>query len=231
MLCLGTKYQFEDIPEEAISRLRLYFPTTLADFRNELTTPKGPVSNDCPKTFWHSNAISDFNCNHSLIVVSLSRTFELNDLIPPAMFVCSALAFEVMVFGVEDAYGNMVKLSSEDLLLCLRGRELLVGCNLSNVIFLFEGRLSMKCETNDACIESHRLLLTAYGKGDWVVDGSPLQDSGWIDRGASSKGLCQHCLRALIKSYDAQREDIWKSLGKYFGVSPWPVTKKKDAAT
>lgn len=226
MLRLGTKYQFDDIREEAISRLRIYFPSSLADFRNELTTPRGPVASDYPKVFWHSNTISDFNCNHSLIVVTLARTFELNDLIPSAMFVCSALAFEVMVFGVEDAYGNTVKLSSDDLLLCLRGRELLVGRNLTNVKFLFEGDLSMKCENNDACIESHRLMLTAYGKGDWVVDGSPLQDSGWIQRGAVSKGMCPPCVRALVKSYDAQRQDLWNCLGHYFGVPVWPITQK-----
>ncbi|THH29928.1 hypothetical protein EUX98_g4276 [Antrodiella citrinella] len=95
MLRMGTKYQVDHVREEAISRLRLCFPSTLHTFpaRNVYLQDPG---------FVLAEHIS-LTKKDAIGVVNLARAFDLDFLLPPAFYLCAQLDYDELVDGVEDA--------------------------------------------------------------------------------------------------------------------------------
>ena len=130
-------------------------------------------------------------------------------------------------------YGNeTVRFSNDDLETCLRGRSQLEKENTRIIKTLLEFQTddvlqSVNCNTWERCHKAVALLVLTAAEGGLLNDASPLscwdqwRDDMYIKDGNLKP--CDLCDKALRRTIDDRREEVWQKLGKIFGVEPWPV--------
>lgn len=116
MFRMGTKYEVPHMRDEALRRLesRLLSPGELFEIHNS-----SPYLDTVGFIGW------------PISVVNLARSFDLPRLLPGAFYLCTQLSLSTLVHGFPRADGGLEKLSADDLIVCLEGRDRIITRNVT----------------------------------------------------------------------------------------------------
>ncbi len=211
MLRLGSKYEVDHIRDDAIFRLRLCFPSALPEYDSclHVKSPQPPIS--------------DITTKDAICVVNLARKFQLDVLLPSALYTCCQLLNVFLVNGVSYPNDTIEKLSPNDLLLCLDSRDTLLEENTTNTAFLCSPTASASCIHTGVCVRGMRSLIRTAQKEEIFARDDPLKNlAPFLRRHASEVGVCEPCIDNLVALSVQGRVRVWEGLGELFGVKDWP---------
>ncbi|KAI0080999.1 hypothetical protein K474DRAFT_1657181 [Panus rudis PR-1116 ss-1] len=210
MLDLGLKYDIPAASQEALRRLKVLFPPLLQHF----VVPYAPDPLSPPKKFFPIIVTRDdcFSC------VRLARKFNLNEILPPAMYCCIISGSECCLNAVAAGHWTL-----DDYRVCQRAHMSLVNCSLHYFTPIVQNTLSA-CQQGGKCMERFRSGL----QGGIHGDPHALYPREWLSVVKSSR-LCTNCLAQLNGHCKITRQLIWNALGSFFGVVPWPPRKQSVA--
>lgn len=115
LLVIGTKYQVEDLREEAIQQLHHRYPKNIAEWDETCRTDS---DSDSSNTILVSYSVDD-----DVAIANVARTMDLPDIHLAALYGCCLLPFDVLVNGRTLEDGSSERLCSSDLIACLQGKE------------------------------------------------------------------------------------------------------------
>lgn len=211
MLRLGSKYEVDHIRDDAIFRLQLCFPSSIAEYDSSLHV-------NCKQP-----PISDITISDAICVVNLARKFDLNAILPIAFYTCCQLDNRSIIKGVTYPNGTTEKLSIDDTLLCLDSRDTLLQENTTNTAFLCAPTASDSCIHTSICIRGMRSLIRTAQKEEIFARDDPLKNfNSFLVRHASEVGICELCVEYMASQWKKGRARTWKGLGKLFKVKDWP---------
>ncbi|KAK7690513.1 hypothetical protein QCA50_005611 [Cerrena zonata] len=198
LIKLGKKYQVKFIFDEAVSRLKSVHPRTYAEYK----LMRGAMSNH----------ISDYpNGEMAITIINLARAHNLPNLLPFAFYLCCQLPLETIMHGVKRNDGTAEKLSSDDIMRCLKGREQLTLMNASLVQTLRSYMPSMnkcnahKCDSrwvSVVCGDSPLSpKLMGYNFRDWEI------------------GFCKRCKKAYRRIVEDAREKTFPMFSDIFELN------------
>lgn len=149
-------------------------------------------------------------------VINLARTFNLPHLLPSAFYFIANMPLKVLMEGVRKH-----KLSIEDLTVCLEGAEDLKQAEVCALKTLLLHQKSPQCEKRRACRKAYSAAISKLITDTQIWQPGALRmNTGWLREDLG--GVCDACCQHICVAYQAEKQQIWDSLGKYFGVSPWP---------
>ncbi|KAI0690212.1 hypothetical protein BC835DRAFT_1212775, partial [Cytidiella melzeri] len=115
LLTLGTKYQVEELREEAIQQLHRRYPKKISGWDETCRTDSDPST---PSTILVSYSIDE-----DLVIANITRAMDLPDFHLAALYGCCSLPFDTLVNGRTLEDGTCEQLCSSDLIACLQGKE------------------------------------------------------------------------------------------------------------
>lgn len=204
MLRLGSKYQISHIRNEAIRRLNICFPSTMAEYDRLYTNGAHPG---------FFPAI--YNERQSIIILNLARSFQLQNLIPVALYNCCQLSCESLFRGVENESGGLECLSPEDLRLCLIVREKMQERMSVAARMMVSPRPCQSCRTRNVCRQALLDMVDPFQSSLIGNTANPLRVmTRWLRAYGGWRKLCQGCLKQLTAKWHNEREVAWKVLMK-----------------
>ncbi|CAL1717257.1 unnamed protein product [Somion occarium] len=209
MLHLGTKYQMEDVREEAISRLWRCYPSHLPHFDNEVT---------------RRDSIYDA---HPFDAIRLAHRFGLDFILPPAYYLCTRMGLDTMVKAARKGWWNF-----DDLRICMKARKKLrtaeIAANRSFASYLESwSNIAWQtvCINPTVCNDTMRLCINILKWCKYNTNrGLLVNDLNWCLYIASRAPLCYSCIALFGHVHDVQRSKIWSELGQYCNVPNWSST-------
>ncbi|KAI0789835.1 hypothetical protein C8Q75DRAFT_806498 [Abortiporus biennis] len=211
MLRLGRKYKIHQIYEEAVRRLKIWFPTTLDRWDEEVKRNRARSTSTRPDWLTPVNVIRFYKA---------ARTYDLDFVLPIAAMFCTLLDPRQLIFGVTED-GNKEELSPNDQAIILQLKEELISFlfRYTNSLFRFMDYTKGSVhETTTACAGgvtwlTNSLLVLRPQSGSNVDD--PLSQSKLIcDNLEDSPGPCASCVNLLAPFCGRAREDLWEHLNK-----------------
>ncbi|KAI0342599.1 hypothetical protein BDW22DRAFT_1357039 [Trametopsis cervina] len=211
ILELGFKYDIEPFRKEILRRLKNIYPTTFDDAIHG-SKRRLIKSKDC------------------VVVVSLARRFNLDHLLPMALYACCQMSLsELYDLAAKQGNGHNTdtpsgnQLSTEDLELCLQAIPQLYSHSLNIVkAYTDENR-----ETRQpACIASKKCSAVALRLFHEVMKKELLiKPSSFIhpdeEINQIMKSYCQPCYTTARAEIHARRLAMWNDLGVIFKVPSW----------
>ncbi|GJE88566.1 BTB/POZ domain-containing protein [Phanerochaete sordida] len=229
---LAVKYNVKHVLDEATERLEAYYPSdTLWHWRAVKLAGEDASGRRFPKHL-------RIRQSDSIAVVQLADQLGLPHLRPAALYeCCRARDQEALLRGV--AYGGeTVRLSEDDVLLCLAAHQRLVQENTRILHALLDGfpngAQPAACATRGACRAAVARLAHRAVEQNIVARADPLD--GWYDlvAGSTAKGyddkVCARCQVALVRIVDERARAVWDKLGEIFHVYPWPLVMVDDGS-
>lgn len=219
----GSKYQIESIRQEALRRLRICFPPTLAAFHSD-NTPDGVLTHlPASSTGCQERPIVIYESN-TPAVVNLARKFDLPELLPAAFYVCATLPVTILL-SPRPGDRSDERLAPADLCLCFQVRDAMFEQCSRQLSFLFDNGPQQRdgpCTNIVTCDRLREQALDlAYGDSGQQALVHPRALVSWA-RWLDGLGFCPACNQAIMEEYHRRREEVWALLGKLVGVSPWP---------
>lgn len=159
LLRLGRKYQVPFIADEAIRRLKLVCP--------------GHPSSDYLDG--EDDMIDDYAQGEgamAITIVNLARAFDLPELLPVALYRCCQVQTDTLIHGVALEDGTRERLSPEDLVCCLDGKEKILKLN-------YDFSETMRSDTGCGdCFEDIRLSKEALFSYNILFNTFEISDEG-----------------------------------------------------
>lgn len=221
MLSLGHKYRLDHLHAEALRCLKQYFPDNHSREIPSLLPPSGWASPKCSVAQEPKFAIP---------VINLARTQGLDCLLPAAFFVTVYLQSDHLVNGFADGNGHHWKLSAADMTRCLTGRENPDAAVRRHHEWIFSPILDT-CEDQERCKAASQVnashLLTASFRSDHALHTQFALHSYDVVETALPEKYCKACSEHNKRTYEAERQDTWKSLRKFFDLPMGGTLSKK----
>ncbi|KAI0342980.1 hypothetical protein BDW22DRAFT_1356532 [Trametopsis cervina] len=218
LLVVGTKYQMDDLREEAIQHLHRRYPKKIVDW-DETCTDSDPST---PSTILVTYPIEE-----DLSIANVARAMDLpDDIRLAALYGCCSLPFETLVGGRTLEDGTRERLCEEDLLACLHGKEKLLAVvrpEIRSKLFAPDSPPD-NCRTPGPCKGKTTKMLDRYCTTEVrqhrLYD--PLHPDDEIEKQCSELGLCHNCIKFYIRRHATLRQEIRSNLGKYITPPPKP---------
>ena len=230
VVIIAAKYQVQAVMDEAVARLSEYYPSSsLSDWASTVFTDEDK-DGDSPDA-----GSLDISRADSFAVVSLARLLNAPSILPTALYQCSKGTDVELLLHSINYDDEIVRLSKEDLQLCLSARRRLLEGNSRIFRPLLEFRSQLHpelCSTKPACRKAvDQIVLNALDIG--VANTAfTLEDLGsWLTnvqvpvKDPRKKKLCVRCDRTLQGAIRKRQEGCWNELGDIFNVKPWPVQR------
>ena len=207
LLRLGTKYQIEDLRDEALHYLQQILPGEIAQWDQ--------VEKDSEVERRPADIIS---------MVNLTSELNIGSLHLRALYLCCQLPAHLIVHGVEHPRGR-VQLSPEHVVLCFDGRARLTSWKQSmmeDVTWFWDQGF---CENEDReCKALQKFLVRRRHSTMWTLDAHPLQPlEVWlkdINPGeAYGSRLCPRCKDRQTKFIQMHRRRVLARLKECFGTA------------
>lgn len=210
LLVLGTKYQVDELREEAIHQLKARYPQKIADWDYTCRTDSDTSS----------TIVVSYPIEEDLIIANVARAMDLPEIHLAALYGCCSLPFDVLVKGRTLEDGTVEQLCQDDLIACLQGKEnllIVARTDLRLELFAAEARPET-CRFPVECMEKAAELLTRYRTMEprprRLYD--PLRpDDEEIERHCTDAGLCHECIKFYVARHAKLRQDIRDNLAKY----------------
>ncbi|KAI0342614.1 hypothetical protein BDW22DRAFT_1330030 [Trametopsis cervina] len=223
-LHLGSKLMIDTIREEAVARLALCFPASLADFHDyiSMSPTHRPVTHyhvvyQRPIVMEQTDAIAVFH---------LARVFGLRDIGRAALYTCTQLPSTVLFQAVRSDGGAVRTFFMSDLQTCVEAKSLMqdMRFGLSGALLQTRYISPANCTRKgvdgiDLDCDLGILSLVAALVENEVLVGEPLDAlcslKIWL-KGIAPRYICDGCLdRALSLQWEA-RKQVWKKLGDLY---------------
>ncbi|CAL1717213.1 unnamed protein product [Somion occarium] len=218
-LRLGFKYHIAVIREEAIYRLGLCFPTTLEDYDPDIFMQREMPDVRRIKRGWLPIALKR---SDAIEVVNLAHSFDLDNLLPSAYYVCAQLPTFKLCYAVEEN-----RLDTLDLIRIFDGHKELTMLEFQKTSVLFQQRTSEQCKTVEFCQTIMGDIALEYHPDKETLTfqecfKAPKDDGSWW-KSLADDGLCQGCLEHVSQEYAEEINWIWSNLAEIFALDiPWP---------
>ncbi|KAH7912682.1 hypothetical protein BJ138DRAFT_750886 [Hygrophoropsis aurantiaca] len=207
-LRVSTKYNFDTLRVNVLSKLTPSFPSTLEAF-DELSRYPDRLRDSQKK---------------ALSVINLARYTSCFEFLPSAFYLCSRLSAQTILRGK----GKNDTICAEDAATCIIGREELIKTwNKRTHEFLYE-KPSISVFRRASCSEcpkhtNEKLLEYLQAK-----DGAELFGLDQFDTW-DVIGLCSKCAIPLQTKHQESRQQLWEQLPKVFGLGSWDELRTKQA--
>ncbi|EKM50260.1 uncharacterized protein PHACADRAFT_264877 [Phanerochaete carnosa HHB-10118-sp] len=213
LLNLGTKYQVEELRDEAIHQLNARYPRKIADWDYTCRTDSDTSS----------TIVVSYPIEEDLVIANVARTMNLPDIHLAALYGCCSLPPDVLVRGRAVDDGTLERLCEDDLVACLQGKENLLVCARADVrlnLFAPDERPEA-CRYPVECADKTAELLTRYRTAEprprRLYD--PLRpDDEEIERHCVEAGLCHECVKFFIARHAQLRQNVRNNLTSYICV-------------
>ncbi|KII91857.1 hypothetical protein PLICRDRAFT_173653 [Plicaturopsis crispa FD-325 SS-3] len=213
-LRLGKKYKFIHIYKEALSRLHLTSPTTLAQW----DAHSDGIIYTVPET------LTLVMQKHTIIVslINLARSTDTRSILPAAFYRYCATAFqETVLDGYHKRDPSLASVSSRDRDICISGHTALLRAQIKHVYPWAELEKIMKPECNvGECNRIKIRLLTHCLQNCFAL---AQQSELWLDP------LCGLCRLKAKRCMAAGRQKIWDELPSFFDLPSWETLIAEDA--
>ncbi|GJE89952.1 hypothetical protein PsYK624_060660 [Phanerochaete sordida] len=215
---VASKYNVQNVIDEAVRRLSFYFPSLRARFRSNLDFND---QSSQPLRIVEKDAVA---------VIKLAKLLKAPFLLPTAYVVCALIDPEYQVKGV--AYEDeVVKLDDDELKLCLEGHAELMEENTHVMSTLFEDPSHPSYTQCDTALK--KLLHMAMKDGALAEPDPIFPVQAWFQRKYKDKPdaqPCQLCQYRLEEMMDRRQAEVWERLGGIYGVVPWPRPPERDGS-
>ncbi|KAI8995705.1 hypothetical protein BD414DRAFT_409771 [Trametes punicea] len=205
LMRLGHKYQIPDMVDDAVRYLEAYLTT---DFRTWMTAVH--VLSDCM-------VVDIFE------TVNLARLTRKPAILPLALYLCCLRPIDAISNGIKRQNGEVVRLSAEHTLRCLRAREslMLEWCQLPST--LRRTQCASQCANKELCAPSLEVLFrcavhTLAQTARPTVFLNRLQ-LGRLLRHPALLSLCSLCKQSLFDMIEEQQGKTWERLLEILGLS------------
>jgi hypothetical protein len=219
LLVLGTKYQVEELRDEAVHQLHARYPRKIADWDYTCRTDGDTAS----------TIVVSYPIEEDLVIANVARALDLPDIHLAALYGCCSLAPDVLVRGrvLEDG-STVERLCADDLVACVQGRENLLVAARTDVrmkLFAPDGARAEACRTPGECGEKAAALCARYcamePRPRRLYD--PLRpDDEEIERDCADVGLCHDCVKYFLGRHAKLRQDVRDNLGTYICANKAP---------
>lgn len=204
--------------------MRIWFPTSLNQFYdwvkwNEIKEFKLKYS---PPTWLELAALWEGPAM-GLIDLIRSYTRHPESFLPQAFCICAQLDLETLLDGCRDDEDVEWKLSRQDLIVCLKGRNMIYRYSTKALLLPYSD--SLGCPD---CVQPLQSIRKACGTPALEVD--PLWPPAyWLERlysrahtlSGKECALCRECEDDLLFLYFKCRRELWENLGNIFGIRGW----------
>ncbi|TCD63685.1 hypothetical protein EIP91_005090 [Steccherinum ochraceum] len=208
LLQLGIKYQIDYLRDEAISVLKIVYRPTYAKYiglkrsNNALRVTERRLTED------------------SIVVINLAWKHGLSSLLPGAFYVCALLPYRTLADATVRVLekDDLTKLSSDDLVRCLNGRQALQSKFLRRFKFLSKTTACSDCLKPHECPES---LQDRKDEDLWehvsnIIDGDfdPLEEFDWMQW----LHVCDECRMHFDEVDGVARKNMYDGLPGTFNL-------------
>lgn len=222
LLELGTKYQVEELREEAVHQLHARYPRKIGDWDYTCRTDADTAA----------TVVVSYPIEEDVAIANVARTHGLPDIHLAALYGCCSLSPDVLVRGGRPAADAEAaspdaapaeRLCEDDLIACLQGKENLLVCARADVrmgLFAAEERPEA-CQHPVECGEHTERLLARYRTAEArprrLYD--PLRpDDDEIERHCVEAGLCHECIKFFLARHAQLRQKVRDNLASYICV-------------
>ncbi|CAL1716983.1 unnamed protein product [Somion occarium] len=161
-------------------------------------------------------AIEEFNTGGKYIaILNLAREHNLTDILPWCLYACAQLSWETLVQGVITPRGQKEKLSEDDLVRCLKGREELI-CDSIHSANTFNDE-ETACFGGDCANILDQMVDICISAKEFInPDPLGITADGYQ---LKNKHLCRKCVEHFTKLPEIDRKVTFEKLPKYFGLT------------
>ncbi|GJE89900.1 hypothetical protein PsYK624_060120 [Phanerochaete sordida] len=222
---VAAKYQVPAVLDEVKSRLRAFYPTASLQAWRAVVFDDESGADGSRGTL----AIRTWD---SIAVIGLCRLLKMPDILPVVLYeCCSKVSAANLVRGVTCG-DELVRLTEDGLLLCLRARDLLVAetARMSNDFIV---KPQAGCTSPQSCATKLEQLRFQVINADVASSPNPLD--AWIPYTAAQyddaeKKPCALCADALMGSLEGAVEAVWRRLGEILDLPHWPPNNAGEQA-
>ncbi|TCD63692.1 hypothetical protein EIP91_005097 [Steccherinum ochraceum] len=207
LLQLGIKYQIDYLRDEAISVLEVIYPPSFAKY--VLYQQSNSTLRVTEQTYTQD----------PIVVINLAWKHNLPSLLPGAFFVCALLPNRTLAAAAAGAPAKddqLTKLSVDDLVRCLNGREALQSMFLDRYAFLDKGVVTEGCISPRTCegslTERRQDHMWTYVNDVVDRDFDPLQVFDWVEW----LHVCDPCRREFEQADYEARQKIYEAVPGMF---------------
>ncbi|KAI0706604.1 hypothetical protein C8Q76DRAFT_801008 [Earliella scabrosa] len=211
---LGHKYEFEEIVEEAMKWLEVYYTTNFDVWKKYIRGVRDPPF-----------LISAGPSAHDIDAVNLARLTGNHSILPVALYRCAQLTVDDLLDGMTGRGGRVVALSADDARQCLRAKESLMEASGHVAVAASYITHLPDCSTPGECLEIiqdlHRSLFPL--SGDFEITTDPLRNTLWRDWSSRMlhrrfRDLCGECKSSIEIPVKVAQQSIWRELPLYFDL-------------
>ncbi|KAI0085472.1 hypothetical protein BDY19DRAFT_449067 [Irpex rosettiformis] len=219
-LRIGTKYSFMNIRQEALRRISTCYPAELHAMQTHgpgLQATGLHCTSNCPITWDAEDCIAVFH---------LARCFNLNELIPAALYRCTThVSISSLFAAAADQDNQLHTLSQEELEDCIQAREVLFIENARLYNIFSELEPSPDCtdssRTDPVCVNAMKNMLANAHKENFMHQNHPLVKlDHWIaffqDSEHHSHTICDSCVSYFTIEARMRQKQIWIELRTRF---------------
>lgn len=212
-LRIGTKYGFNDIREEALRRISICYPKNLKDLQSHGER----CSSACP-VIWEEEGAS------SIAILSFARQLDLIDLLPAALYRCSAVLIPSWILhsGIQaDPDNDYFLLSPQEVVDCIKTREELHNQNIRIYAALETMTPGPQCPERDngersRCMKTVKSFILGSLRSTHFEEHAALAplNSHVTDFifGPPKRFICQSCEANIYTTAIEKQEEIWSKL-------------------
>ncbi|TFY64355.1 hypothetical protein EVJ58_g2680 [Rhodofomes roseus] len=201
---MSHKYHIQDLLDDAMKRLKRYFPDKFANFKDD------------PHAVQRQYAIA---------AVNLARLTDSFTMIPPALYYCCTLDSRTLLRGSARSDGTVDCLAPEDLERCIQGKAELAGQAALCLSRICRSTVSDSCATPAACGPAINRLHDTLAIGAQCVGATDALLT-WrtdIERELQEHRelsiLCRACHVMLLDRDVAERKRVWQELPSLFELA------------
>ncbi|KDR70693.1 hypothetical protein GALMADRAFT_254733 [Galerina marginata CBS 339.88] len=211
ILRLGNKYEFIELRNHALERIKLELPRTLKGWDQTYET--------CPHEANYANIISD----NEFDLVNIAEELQIRSILPAAYFLCLYdQSLDTIFNGIVREDGTTSQLSHSTLHVILQGRDTIFRAMIDTTFGWLMKRKIIPC---NKCTDTKKCR-DARVKQHEVFQHELLKDIGlalkpWDDDDDIVCDFCKKCLKAAENAFEEGRQAIWDNLPKYFGMPEW----------
>ncbi|KAJ7157728.1 hypothetical protein C8R46DRAFT_1225272 [Mycena filopes] len=213
---LGRKYEFVELHESAVERLKSENPTTLEEYTARV------AGNFTTARIVHYPAL-DFD------IIALARENDLLSLLPCAYYsafvhpVGVARGLEALLNDRPRSDGTVASLAPLDLRRCLLGRDKILTAQIQPGYICGWYRTwapnPNDCTDLARCTDTHKRRLSGF------LDRP--QSLRPLVKAAAPQGYCATCSEQIAELREAGRKRIWEELPIFFGLPAWSELTKE----
>lgn len=204
-LQVGQRYEIHWLSGESIRRLEVECPSYYPGVEN-LRSREQPVIQNIGQSG-----------EKYIVILNLLRKQDLNDLVPWCLYMCAQLPVETLVGGVDCPDSRKERLSEQDLVTCLKGKQGLIHAAMAVADeFRSDGVNcdSPHCQKEMEKWERKRVFSEMK---ETFFQPDPLGSRNFFFP-VEQLDFCKSCQKNIDYIREKQQQEIFSSLSAYFGL-------------